>query len=254
MNKLKVNFTVEGLKDYLDLINPTEELDLDKELQSTEDAWNMNDVTTIEQRLKDVYFQPRKTWRLTPISVPYLPYVTKICKKSEKFIIRPKLTKIQSDEGYFDHDHLLMKNFPSISIKAVDAKDGSKADVYIRFTNPNYSVCTIQIDKLDTAQSKIIKPTCVAMFPKNELCINFLVGLISEGDINLSTEMFDLPPPEEDRMFIAQKDRNFLLLKIPCIMAGGCDATRDEVRFGFKVQVKFERETKHQVKCPVYIN
>ena len=244
----------EGFKDYLDSINPEEELDLDKELQNTEDAWNLNDVSTMQQRIKDVYFQPRKKWRLTPSSVYFLPYVTKVCKKSEKYIIRPKPTKIQSDEGYFEHDHLLMRNFPSITIKTIELKDNKKADVYIRFTNPNFSVCTVQLKRLNDIQSKIIKPTCVAMFPVNELWINFLSGLISEGDINLSTEMFDLPPPEEDKQYIAQKDKNFLLLKIPCIMSGEYDATVDEVRFGFKVLVKFERENKHQVKCPVFVN
>jgi len=40
--------------------DPIEELDLDKELQSVEDNWKLRELTSIDQRMKDVYSQPRK--------------------------------------------------------------------------------------------------------------------------------------------------------------------------------------------------
>jgi len=69
--------------------------------------------------------------QLHPIPVSLLPYVTKFCKKSNKYLIRPKTSRAGADDNYFEVDQLAMKNFPTVTIKILDAKNTKNIDFYI---------------------------------------------------------------------------------------------------------------------------
>lgn len=115
------NLLKEGFKDYLDSIDTNDgEIDLEQELAKD---INFDDFSTFEQRHKDVFVQPRLKTKLKPISYSLLPYVTKSCKETEKYVIKPKISRISNEDGFFEMDNMLMKNFPTITIKAIDAKE-----------------------------------------------------------------------------------------------------------------------------------
>lgn len=111
-------------------------------------------MSNIEQRHKSVFEQPRQKVQLKPLAVKLLPFVTKACKETNKYIIRPKISRVGVGDSYFEFDHMLMKNFPTIAIKGLDAKDSQSVEIYIRFTNPNMSLCVITLSKLKESQAK----------------------------------------------------------------------------------------------------
>jgi hypothetical protein len=192
-------------------------------MQNVEENWKLDEMTSIEQRHKDVFGQPRKRWQLQPIPVPLLPYVTKSCRETNKYVIRPKVSRVASEDSYFEIDHLLMKNFPTVSIKGVDVKDNSKFDIYLRFTNPNMSICVVKILKLKESQVKTVDANCSVSFPANDLQINFHNDLIGSGDLEISTEIQRVEIKDEDKPFIKDCDKNFILFKLPGRMKEGFD-------------------------------
>lgn len=145
-----------GFNDFIGtyIFTLDEELDLDKELESFESSWKINELSNIEQRHKSIFEQPRQKVQLKPLAVKLLPFVTKACKETNKYIIRPKISRVGVGDSYFEFDHMLMKNFPTVAIKGLDAKDSELVDIYIRFTNPNMSLCVITLSKLKESQAK----------------------------------------------------------------------------------------------------
>jgi hypothetical protein len=226
---------------------------LDSELESTKTSWKPEQFTSIDQRHKDVFSQPRNKLQLQPVPVPFLPYVTKSCKKSGKYIVKLKDTKTANEINYFDVDHLLVKNFPTITIRGIDISDPKHFYVYLRFTNPNNSICVIEILKLKESQTQK-DINCSVEFPLNPLHIDYYNELIEGGNLEMSTEMHTLEVKEEDKIYIKEKDKNFILFKLPGKMKKDHDCTKEEVAFGFNVNAKFERESMYQMKVPIYIS
>lgn len=88
--------------------------------------------------------------------------------------------------------------------------------------------------------------------PKNPLPINFHNDLIGSGDINMSTEMELVEIHEEDKRYVKETEKNFVLFKLPGRMKEGSDCSTQVVRFGLNVQATFERESKYTIKVPIF--
>ena len=211
----------DGFKDYLDNIDENDnELDLDKELEK---EINLDELTSLEQRHKDVFSQPRYKKALKPIPFPLLPYVTKACKETEKYLVKPKISRVSSDEGLFEVDHMLMKHFPTVSIRSIDARETSRCDLYLRVTNPNMSVCIVTILPLSEKQIGKIEPNCEADFPKSAIGIDFHNDLIESGELDMSSEIKKIAPEEDDKKFIYKQEKNHVVFRIKAKMFEGLD-------------------------------
>ena len=241
----------DGFKDYCDNISTDdEELDLDKELETN---FDFDKITSFEQRQKDTFAQPRLKSVLQPLTYPLLPYVTKACRETDKYVVRPKLHVSQGD-SYFEIDHMLMKNFPMVTIRSIDAREASKCDVYLRITNPNMSVCIVQLSALAPKQTGYINPNCDIQIPNGKISIDFHNDLIGSGELDMSTDIGKVESQEEDEPFIYKNEKNYLLLKLPIKMHSDLNLTKEHIRFGFNLTTKFEREDIYEVEVPVFIN
>lgn len=226
---------------------------MDKELELTEQSWKPEDITTVEQRNKDTFAQPRKKLQLQPISVPLLPFVTKSCAESKKYIIKPKFSRVGTETSYFEVDHLLVKNFPTVTIKGISVIDDSNFDIYLRITNPNMSIWVVKLMKLKESQGKVAESNCHIDHPINDLQINFYNELIGSGDLEISTEMQHVEVKDEDKPYIKTLDKNFILLKLPGRMKKDHNWNTEAVKFGFNILAKFERESTYQVRVPIFV-
>lgn len=148
---------------------------------------------------------------------------------------------------------MLMKNFPTITIKTVKLTDPKHFEIHVRMTNPNMTKCIIKLQKLKESQGKVINPTCSVSMPQNELQLDFHNDLLGTEGLNLSTEIQDIETKDEDKQFIQDKAKNYILFKLPGKMKEGLDTTKDVIRFGFNLIAKFERESTYQIRVPVYL-
>ncbi|CAI2367063.1 unnamed protein product [Moneuplotes crassus] len=233
---------------------PPEELDLGKEFQIVEDNWKLRDLTNLEQRHKDVYNQHRKKSKLYPIPVSLLPFVTKQQKGTKKLLIRPNTSRAGADDKYFEVDQLAMKNFPTVTIKEMHAKNETTLDMYIRFTNPNMSNCGIRMIPLTPEQAEAYKPNLEFDMPEGFLKIDFHNDLIGREDIDTSVEMLkEFDVKEEDKAFIKDADMNFVLLKLPAKLKEGYLLSKNFARLGFNLEATFYRENFYTVESPIFI-
>ena len=113
----------------------------------------------------------------------------KVCKSSKKYLIRQKTNRVGADDNYFEVDHLAMKNFPTITIKTLEARSPNEAACYLRFTNPNVSRCVIKLSQLSESQAEKINMNCSIEMPENEIQIDFLNELIDSGAIDTSIDV-----------------------------------------------------------------
>lgn len=129
--------------DYLDHnYNIDQSLDLAADLEAEPDFSN---TTTLNQRLHDIPTQSPSVRGLTLNQQQYIPRVQKICRSKD---CNRDIIKFEANNS-FAFDHTFTKIMPYITIKKVAALTGERADIQIRFVNPNLADLKLEFKQLE---------------------------------------------------------------------------------------------------------
>ena len=116
------------------------------------------------------------------------------------------------------------------------------------------SVCIVTILPLSEKQIGKIEPNCEVDFPKSAIGIDFHNDLIESGELDMSSEIKKIAPEEDDKKFIYKQEKNHVVFRIKAKMFEGLDWTKDDIRLGFSIKAKFEREMEYEITVPIFIN
>eukprot|EP00347_Sterkiella_histriomuscorum_P019879 403339962 len=193
---------------------------------------------------------------LYPGNLYLLTKRTKRCKTCLKFVIKPNINPISTEQLKVDFQ--LIYHVPKVTIYRIGKyQEGSLMEVLLMFKNPNMSIAKILLTQLE--ESEMDLDISEKLSAKIDLPEDLILIDAADSYNEQPQNQSDQQKPNllaDDEKYVYKKLDNSVVLKLPIRFREGFNVDTQEIYFGIKMKTESLRYGQHpfNLTIPLFIN